>query len=309
MRKTIAIAVLMFPLFATAAHAAMIHTNEWNNVLQAGWSYSSGYCECGAVIDNSTSTPSGGGALKFIYPAGTYTQSIGGGRAEFDGLTGRDYYVGHWVKFSPGFVWHPIGTKIDYQYVNLTQTAIGSQAAFTIRVDPGGRRLALDITIQGNGQFVGLPHTIYSNQTTPIVPGQWQWLEYHVKLNDVLTANPNVAEVVPNGVLEVWIDDMMQANYNNLRFTDRQGQTWKRFQHSPEYGGGGSSTIPTTQYLWVGHTVISTTRIGRPFTGSSDTTPPGPPRNLLVSKLMDSLRSIGMLALQWFTSSEAMAAR
>jgi hypothetical protein len=257
------------------AHAAVLENNEWSNKTQPGWIYTAG---AKPAIDATAGSPSGGGALKFTYDAGSYTQSTHGGRAEFAGLSGHDIYVGHWMKFSPGFVWHPIGTKIDHQWVNLTQTAIGSQAAYTIRVDPGGRRLALDITIQGNGQFVGIPHTVYSNQATPIQPGQWQWLEYHVKLNDVLTANPTLAEVVPNGVIEVWIDDVSQGSWNNIRFTDRQGQTWKTLLHSPEYGGGGASIIPSEQYLWMDHTVISTTRIGRPgATPTADTTAPPSP--------------------------------
>ena len=260
-------------IWAGNAHAAVLETNEWNNLTQAGWTYTAGR----PVIDASAALPSGGPGLKFIYAPGTYTKSTGGGRAEFNGLSGRDIYVGHWMKFSNGFAWNPVGTKIDYQWVALTQTAINSVGAFTIRTDTYGSRLAVDVTIQGNGQFVGIPHTVYGNRPNPFTPGQIYWLEYHVKLNDVTAPNATLSQVIPNGILEVWIDDVLWLSRNDLRWTDREGQTWKTLQHSAEWGGSGG-IIPAEQYLWVDHTVISTTRIGRPGTTPLvDTTAPRSP--------------------------------
>ena len=51
-------------------------------------------------------------------------------------------------------------------------------------------------------------------------------------------------------------------------------------QHTAEYGGSGS-TLTATQYWWVDHTVISTTRIGRPSVGG-DTTAPVAPASFIV---------------------------
>jgi hypothetical protein len=232
------------------------------------------------------------------YPGGVYSTSFGGGKAEFGGLIGREIYVGHWVKWKSDFIWNPVGTKIDYQSVALGQTALsGSTAAFTIRTDTLNTRLAVDVTIQGNGQFVGIPHTVYGNRSTPFVAGQTYWLEYHVKLNDVPADGLSVAQIPANGILEVWIDDVLWLTRNDLRWTDRANQTWKTFFHAAEWGGGGGTidTCPTVNpglthvmcgtFSWIDHTVIATTRIGKPGGGgiTPDTTPPTAPANLLAT--------------------------
>jgi hypothetical protein len=86
-----------------------------------------------------------------------------------------------------------------------------------------------------------------------------------------------LAEVVPNGVLEVWINDVLQGSWTNLRWRDKQNNTWAHFLHSPEWGGGGG-TIPAEQFIWIDHTVISTTRIGRPGPSpTADTSAPPSP--------------------------------
>lgn len=255
------------------AYAVMLETNEWSNRTQEGWIYTDGK----PLIDANAGSPSGGEALKFIYAPGVYSVSTGGGKSEFVNFSATDIYVGHWFKFSPGFVFNPFSTKIDYMWVAQPQTATGALGSFTIREQGQGSILAIDVTIQGNGQFVGIPHAVYTSGATRIVPGTWYWLEFHTRMNDVLTANPTVVEVVPNGVLEVWINDVLQGSWTNLRWRDKQNNTWAHFLHSPEWGGGGG-TIPAEQYLWVDHTVMSTTRIGRPgATPRGDVTAPPSP--------------------------------
>ncbi len=260
------LAVMALCVWAGNAHAVVLETNEWSNRTQAGWAYNAP-----PVIDNTTNTPAGGGALKMTYQPGTYSTSTGGGRAEFSGLSGTELYVGHWFKYSPDFVFNPFSTKIDYMWVNSNQIATNSLAAFTIREQNQGRLFAIDVSIQGNGQLASIPHTVYAAANPRLQTNKWYWLEYHVRMNDVIGTSGSLADVVPNGVLEVWLDDVLQGSWSNLRWRDGANRTWKYFLHSPEWGGGGG-TIPATQYMWFDHTVISTTRIGMPATGVPETT-------------------------------------
>ena len=267
-------------VWAGNAHAVVLETNEWSNRTQAGWVYTAGK----PVIDNATSTPSGGETLKFIYKAGTYTSSsTGGGKAEFGNLTGQDIYFGHWVKWSSNWVWHSVGSKIDYQFRAKNSFTTGSTAGFTIHIQPDGRTVVLTSNIQGNGVFYpGTPHDYKVTLPSSFQFNRWYWIEAHVKLNTVTsdTNPPTYANVVPNGILEFWVDDVLRMSRSDIRWTDRTGDSWKTFLHSPEWGGGNpGGTIPEPgMSLWINHTVISTTRIGRPTSSSpGDTTAPRAP--------------------------------
>lgn len=254
-------------IWAGNVHAAVLEVNEWSSRTQLGWDYSTPTVPS---IDNSTNTPSGGGALKFTYFAGTHALSIGGGRTEYSRLTGFEVYVGHWMKWSPGFVWNPVGTKIDYFKPDRNQQRINALGGGTLRVQPNGNGLALDISNQQDPRT----HTVYNNRgVSNFQTGRWYWFEWRMKLNSNLDCPDNGCD----GIAEVWVDDVLVMQYFNLKFIDTPGSVWKYLQHSPEWGGSGG-LIPEDQYFWVDHTVISTTRIGRPAsTPSGDTTAPRSP--------------------------------
>ena len=269
-------------VWAGNAHALVIETNEWSNRTQTGWIYTQGRPN----IDSSVTSPSGGSTLRFDYTAGTYTDaSTSGGKAEFGNLTGRDLYVGHWVKWSSNWVWHSVGSKIDYQWIAVPSFTTGQNACFTIHILPDGRTVVLTSNISGNGVFSSLPHDYRVTLPSAFQFNRWYWIEYHVRLNDV-TADlnpPTFANVVPNGLIEFWVDDIPRLSRTDVRFTDRVNQSWKTFLHSPEWGGGSpGGIIPEPGIsLWVDHTVISTTRIGRPG-GAGDTTAPATPAGWIV---------------------------
>ena len=262
-------------VWAGNAHAVVLETNEWTTLVRPGWAYNAP-----PVIDTATNTPAGGGALKMTCYPGVYSTSMGCGRGEYNGLSGTELYVGHWIKFSSNFTYNPLSTKIDYMWTAQPSVTNNTYGAFTLREQSNGARLAVDITIQGNGQLGPnsvTPHTVYANFNPPIQRGEWYWLEYHVRMNDVACSGGSVACVTPNGLLEVWLNDNLQMRLTNVRWIDIAGNTWKTFLHSAEWGGGGG-TIPDIQYMWYDHTVISTTRIGRPAsTPSGDTTAPRSP--------------------------------
>jgi hypothetical protein len=236
------------------AHAAVIETNEWSNITQAGWVYSVPPQRVPA-LDASAGSPSGGGALKLTYGTGTFPSSTGAGVAEFNGSFGTDVYVGNWIKLSPGFTFNPFSTKLLYMWVEQGQINLGGAvAAFTIREERQGTRWAVDATIQQSGQLGSLPRAVYAPINPPLQKGVWFWLEFHVRMNDVIGTSGSLADVVGNGVLEIWLDDVLQGTWTNMRWRDRPGNTWRTVLLDPVWGGGGG-VIPATQSVWFDHTI------------------------------------------------------
>lgn len=248
------LAVLIASLWALPAHAAVITTQEWTSLPGAPWSYSAGLSGQGAVIDAAPaggSSPSGGGAIRMQYNAGTYSQSTPGGRAEY-ALSGQtDLYVGNWVKFSSGFVFHPVASKMVYLFT-LNSSPCDTRDNFLLMTHFQNNNSV--IFTQQLGCAPGTQNRFPNLNTVNIVAGQWFWLEYHARQNTVGKAD---------GLIEVWINDVPVTSFNNV--THRTwNTTWGNMQLSPEWGGGGAATLTATQYVWFDHTVISTTKIGMP---------------------------------------------
>ena len=246
---------LGFLTLANIAQAAVITTAEWESKPGAPWSYS------GTVVDCAvTPSPSGGCALKFTYPAGTYSTSFGGGRAEYS-ISGQpmDLYIGAWMRYSSPFQFHPNGQKVNFFILGTPGAGVCRNVAFGFIY----------------GQYSATPQICWANGTSTYNNvanksawdetahlNEWHWYEMRVKLN-----TPGGAD----GIAEMWIDDAPHLQYFNIKFRD-VGDTagYGSMQHTAEYGGGGS-TVNQNQYWWVDHTVLSTTRIGMPGSTISST--------------------------------------
>lgn len=254
---------LGFLALANVAHSAVITTAEWESKPGAPWTY------FGTVVDCAVPpSPSGGCALRFTYPAGSYSTSFSAGRAEY--ILGGDpteVYVGAWMRYSNPFTFHPIGHKINIFYLS------GS--------NPGCRNIAYTYNYD---KLAGLPQICWGIGTKSYFQNvsswnhkahlnEWHWYEMRVKAN-----TPGVSD----GILQVWIDNVLYLSYSNVPFR-AVGNTagFRYMQHTGEWGGGGG-VISQTGYWWVDHTVISTTRIGLPGSGSTtgDSTPPAPPSGI-----------------------------
>lgn len=140
----------------------------------------------------------------------------------------------------------------------------------------GGRDNFLTM-IQNNGTVLTFTQQLWNAPGTQnrypnrgsvnIQKNRWYWLEIHARLNTVGQAD---------GFLEIWVDDLLIMQHSDVTFRTTNA-SWGQYQHSPEWGGGGG-TINQEQYIWFDHTVLSTTRIGRPgSTPSGDTTAPRSP--------------------------------
>jgi hypothetical protein len=252
---------------ANVAQAAVITTVEWESKPGAPWSYASGTFGTGATIDCAMPpSPSGGCALRMLYPAGTYSSSFGAGRAEYD-LSGEptDLYVGAWMRYSDPFTFHPVGHKVNF---------------FVLAgANPGCRNVAMGYISNILGMAPQICWGIGTHNYVQNVNAwyetahlnEWHWYEEHIRVN-----TPGVAD----GIMQVWIDDVLYVEYSNVPFRN-VGDTagLGAIQHTGEWGGGGV-VIRQTGYWWIDHTVISTTRIGHPAVGG-DTTPPRPPTNFM----------------------------
>ena len=271
MRRGLWIA-LSVTLWAASAQAAVIDTQEWTARPGNPWSYT----QSGATVDPAPacgggSSPSGGSALVFIYAAGTYSTSFSAGRAEraiSPSLT--ELYFGHWNCYSSNFVWHPNGTKMDFfisSAGSLLTGLVGQHWNFACGFAAPAANQGCTVQ-QGWAPYGNNPCNISACVNTR---DTWQWHEWRVKVN-----TPGQAD----GEFDLWIDNVLKSSYRNIKFLDStMGGGFGSLQHTAEYGGGGS-TLLSTQKWWVDHTVLSTTRIGRPGgVSSGDTTPPSTPAN------------------------------
>jgi hypothetical protein len=252
----------LFTLLTGSALAAVIDQQEWSSKPGWPWSYTTGK----PSIDSTANSPSGGGALRFTYEAGTYSSSTGGGTATYETTGKTDLYVGHWVKWSSPFNWNPVATKINY--LALSGTNAGGQRdnfAFTVR-DSGNTLVFTQQLWAAPGTQNRYPNI--SSQTFQL--NRWYWLEFHVRLNTLGK---------PDGLLEAWVDDKLVMRHTDVTYRT-YNSVWGNFQHAAVWGGGGG-TISQQQYFWVDHTVISTTRIGSPGgTSAGDTTSPSVPTGI-----------------------------
>ena len=256
--------LFLFTLLTGSALAAVINQQEWSSKPGWPWSYTAGR----PSIDTTTSSPSGGGTLRFTYDAGTYSSSTVGGTATYETFGKTDLYVGHWMKWSSPFNWNPIGTKMDYLILADTN-ANGFRDNFLFMVQNSGNTLTFT---QQLGAAPGTQNRNANISSQTFQLNRWYWFEFHVRLNTVGQAN---------GLLEAWVDNTLVMSHNNVTYRT-YNSTWGIFQHSPVWGGGGG-TISQQQHFWVDHTVISTTRIGSPGGApAGDSTPPTSPSGIAV---------------------------
>ena len=262
--------LLMLLLLPVSVQAAVIETNEWDagSLTRAHWESNGA-----PTLDAATDTPSGGNALKITCNAGTFTTGHSCGRIKYkisEVGTFTELYVGHWMKWSSNWVWHPIGTKIDYMFMRDVANVAGNKDNFLVMIS---RTYGDNLVF--TQQLWNAPGT--QNRFTNIasfIPqlDRWYWIEYHVRLNTVGVAD---------GLLEIWVDDVLKMQHNDVTYRTTNTPIGY-FEHSLEYGGGGTVTIPS-MYQWHDHTVFSTTRIGLPggTPPPTDTTPPTAPTSLV----------------------------
>lgn len=261
--------ILALVLLSSDAFGQVLYTADWESFPGAPWVPFSGGVP--AIDCTVPASPSGGCALKFTYPAGTYSTSFSAGRAELAlPSSPTELWIGHWNRYSSGFVWNGNGTKMDFLVL-----ADRGQFNFPGNMAVGWKGNPNAPTEVASNQIVWGPTTqdFWCGYTA--TTNEWVWIEEHYRIN-----TPGASD----GVFELYVNDAQNCSYSNVPYRDSSVTSgWGTFLHTAEWGGGGG-TVPSTQYWWVDHTVLSTTRIGRPGgTPVGDTTAPTPPTGLTVN--------------------------
>jgi hypothetical protein len=96
------------------------------------------------------------------------------------------------------------------------------------------------------------PSTQDFPSSASITSNRWYKITAHAVMNTVGQSN---------GIIQVWLDDVLIINASTVKYRDAN-VGWKFFEFSPTYGGGSPPTVPSTCYLWVDSTIISTDPIG-----------------------------------------------
>lgn len=105
--------------------------------------------------------------------------------------------------------------------------------------------------------------------TVPFLGGQWYCVEQHVKLN---TAGQS------DGVIELWIDDVLRGQHIGLNFNTGSQQRFYSVADGVALMYIQSYRLrPIDQYWWVDDEMYSRARIGCGLTPSPSPTPPPPP--------------------------------
>jgi len=285
--------LMVLLLWAGAAAAAVLQQVEWESKPGAPWDYTGG----APFIDCSVPpSPSGGCALQFVYPAGSYSTSFSGGRAVVSFASQNELWIGAWHRYSSGFVWNGNGTKRDFLVLQDTG-AFG----FPGNMATGWMGNPSAPSIVATNQIVWGTGTANFPCSYTAVTNQWVWMEEHHVIN-----TPGVAD----GIFEQYVNGVRVCRYTNVPYRDSSVSTgWGLFYHTAEWGGGGGS-IPATQYWWVDHTMISTTPIGVPGGAppTIDTTPPAAPTGLTVTELWERFKLLMAAVWQMIGPDEANAA-
>lgn len=282
-------------------YAEVIETVEWESKPGVPWFYTGSTPEIDCSVPAS---PSGGCALRFRYDPGTYSTSFSGGRAERQLTSERpkDLYIGHWNRYSAPFNFNPSNQKIDWCGMLQGETPLGFGSNLVTTWNGSGSTISgISQLIWGNGSTNHYPNALNYIATEHL--NEWYWFEQRCKVN-----TPGQAD----GIYELWINDVLIASYSNLQINESGTNPllgWGVFYHTAEWGGGGG-VVNQTQYWWVDHTMLSTTRIGMPG-GSAplpSTAPPNAPSGLIVTELWDGVKAFVALIWQWIGPSEAHAA-
>lgn len=246
--------------------AQTIVIKEWNDT--DGWRT---MWNSGPPIraESTPGAPDPPSALKFTYPKGGCEP----GAAEYDRLSAAstpDIYVGHWIKYSTNFRWHPIGNKLDYLWV-----AAPTGDNFFVAVW-GDQRMSMTTQTR----WTDFRNWRSNTGLDPVIQsGRWYWLEWHAKMN-----TPGQRD----GIFELWIDDQLVMRHTNVPYAPASlsKPVWGDFKHHPlgaHCGYAGYTNLGTLNedmFLWIDLTVISTNRIGMPGALRSDTTPPSVPKGV-----------------------------
>jgi hypothetical protein len=183
-----------------------------------GWNVN--YNEAGrvSIINDPTAPSSPSGVAQFRYPIG-YTGGGAPGLLYYTHPAYKDVYAGFWWKPSNPWQNHPGSNvnKIGFWYTPTWGSSVDIQMY-------GPAPYVLHVVAQfPTGTIRMVPNVT----TTPVALGQWHRIELHFKYASAAGAS--------DGVVEFWMDGVLQGRYTNVRTPGDAG--FNEFQLSPTWGG------------------------------------------------------------------------
>jgi uncharacterized protein YjdB len=227
-----------FTVLSDNALSAAVPGTQGEASIPGGNGWSSIYNGAGNVTEvaDATAPLSGGSVWQFRYPAG-----FGGGEAPatefFNHAAAREVYAGFWWKPSSPWQNHPSSNvnKIAFwfgggggQSIDIQMYGPAPYYLHVVTEFPSGFRLRPNVT------------------ATPVTLGQWHKIEWHIKYASSAGSG--------DGVVEWWLDGVLQGSYSNVQTPGDAGFTM--FQFSPTWGGVGD-TKSETDYYWFDHVHLS----------------------------------------------------
>lgn len=189
--------------------------------------------------DDPTAPLSPASVAQWRYPTG-FSGGSAPGTLFFDHTAQTDVFAGFWWK--PSNPWQNHSSNVNKIAFWGTGTSGGS---IDIQMyGQSGNTYNLHVV----SEFTGVPTVRFQpNVTTSnITLGQWHRVEWHMKY----ATTPGGS----NGVLEWWLDGVLQGQYTDMETPNDAG--FNEFKFSPTWGGVGDQKTET-DYYWVDQVHLS----------------------------------------------------
>jgi hypothetical protein len=198
----------------------------------------------------------------------------------------REFYWRTYEKFSPNYVWSPIGTK-NWEQLHVGQSQdidYFNGVSSTTRVTLPDPVIIAFGSNDPRGEFCGTPcrrfHQNGSQGNITIVPNQWYCMEVHLRYN---TGSNSF-----DGALEAWIDGVQYWNYPNAHIStvandNMQGIEYITYWNCGGPGGNDCHGPQAPDFLdfthpaisrYIDGIIVSLARIGCGGASPGDTTAP-----------------------------------
>jgi len=235
--------VAILILFASPVFAGTVtlpFSDSMNSLSNWGMSYTP------PDVFTDASSPDPSSVMRWTYPAGFGDGDAPGIANVTFSSSQNDIYFQYWFKHSSTWDWHDVVNKHVYVW--------GGGENFYLGVGWGNG--GFKASLQGSGGSMD----IYNSTPWSASRNTWYKVTGYAKVN---TGDAY------DGVIKIWIDDVLMINRSNVRFW-YGGTNFTRFTFTPVWGGNDGSTVSDTQYLYFDAVKIQTNPIGE----ESDQTPP-----------------------------------
>lgn len=198
------------------------------------------------LVFDSTA-PQEGSVARITYPTG-YLGADAPAIAGFNFPEPKsEVYLAMWAKYSENWQSHPVGVNKIGFFNESTFGGGGDPMYFLARGTGEGVSAPMIYAINRQGPLDGGENFPENVGSVPIVRGQWQFVEIHVKMNSTDTAT--------DGEAHLWVDGIKTIEDTSVRWSDGN-RTFDNFKWHPIWGGNGG-VVDNEMYQFVDYFYIS----------------------------------------------------